>query len=129
MTKIWKSLNPIHQFWALGTWKVTQLRCLMSQETNGTDILTWIVLKLSFQYWSFLEKFQVCIWLFCAAGSSFGIGFAFIYVCEWLGQRKLIKDPWINEKYIWFSRHYFAIFFTCFWYKSCPIPLILSIFG
>ena len=32
MKKMWKSLNPIHQFWALGTWKPIQARCLMPQE-------------------------------------------------------------------------------------------------
>ena len=50
MKKIWKSVNPIHQFWTLGAWKMIQMRCLMSQEGDKTIIFAWNLLEPCFQF-------------------------------------------------------------------------------
>ena len=108
------SLNSIHQLWALGTWKPIQARCLMPQGGNEMIISSWIALENNFQYLTFLRKFKFCSWLFCAAWTSWGVGFALVCIGERLGQRIWSENPWIDEKDIWFSSHNFSNLFQTY---------------
>ena len=117
MRKKWKSLTSVQWFKALETWKPIQIRCLRSQEGDEMIISAWIALESVFSVWLFLRKFKFRSWLFCAASRSWAWGFACVCIGEWFRSRIWSKESrnWLCN--IWFSSHYFAIFFTCFCYQ------------
>ena len=84
---------------------------LMSQEGDGMVIWPLNALEDGFQIWTFLIKLQVWLWNSGAAESSYALGLASIYTCEWLGLRKLIKKSMNWWRDIWFLWHIFSNLF------------------
>ena len=127
-----KSLNrpwSCYLFLVLGAMILICMCSLNSQQANGISIVAWITLEIGFQYWTFKQKFKFCSFDMAQLGVLLALGFdQYMYGIR-LGLEIGSKNPWIDEKNIWFLSHDFPIFFKHLWYKSCLIPLILSIFS
>ena len=116
-----KKLISVQWFKALGLVFLIQEPSLMSQEGDRTDILPWIALQVCFQYWSFSWKFQVFLWLFCAASSLLALGLHYICMCEGFRLKKSHKNLCIHDLQDLIFQDLFKYFFMPIWYKSWPI--------
>ena len=85
------------------------------------NFLPWKALQVCFQFWNFFLKTQTWFCIYGATESPRARGLACIYMYQWFRSKKLIKNPWINEKDIWFSSHNFPNLFHAFWLQSHPI--------
>ena len=116
-----------YRFSRLQAMILIQSPSLKSQQANGTGISAWIALELSFQYWTFLEKIQVCLGISGAAGWSFALGLHYVFMCEWFRSKKPNKNLCIHDFQDLIFKNLFQYFFMPIWYKSWPITSIPSI--
>ena len=120
-------LRSCYQFRALRWLILIGKLSLKPHEANGTTIWPWIVLKLNFQYWSFLEKIQVCIWLFCAALWLSALGLGLPLYIERIWSIIQAHSLAFNDFQDLIFKNLFQYLFMHIWYKTWPITLIPSI--
>ena len=93
--------------------KTIQILSLKPQQANGIRILPWIVLELGFQNWNFCQKIEFCQWSFCSVFRLMALGFASLYMYEWIRSKTWSKSFAFMVWKIWFFKIFFQ-YFPCY---------------
>ena len=83
--------------------------------------------KTLFSVFTFWQKIQVLLLVYGAAGSFWGVGLAYVYMCEWFRSKKTNQNLCIHDFQDLILKDLFKYFFMPIWYKSWPITSIPSI--
>ena len=111
MKFFWNSLNPVYRFLEFEWMFLIGICSVISKEAIGIEILPWIALEVSLQFWVFREKFQVLFPVFSAAACVLALGFHSSLCSEQIRLTKLIKISFIHEFEDLIFHHYFPNIF------------------